>query len=90
MKTHYNTHQGIHRPQSRNQKCIICSEAFSRREKLNKHLRQTHRITDDDIRAIATHGPESEISQKIIERLKEENVIEYEESGELITSDPLT
>lgn len=80
MKAHYNTHQGIHRPQSRNHKCIICSEAFPRREKLNKHLRETHRISDDDINAIAENGAESEITHKIIERLKatkEEIYIEF-------------
>lgn len=83
MKTHYNTHQGIHRPQSRNHKCIICNEAFPRREKLNKHLRQIHGINDEDITAIAENGPDSEITQKILERLrsavctKEEVLVEY-------------
>lgn len=83
MKTHYNTHQGIHRVQTRNHKCIICYEAFPRREKLNKHLRQDHLISDDDINVIAEHGPESDLTQTIIERLrstvysKEEILIEY-------------
>lgn len=83
MKTHYNTHQGIHRPQSRNHKCLICMEAFPRREKLNKHLRQDHHISDDDITDLAKNGPDSEIGMNIIERLKssvytkEEVLIEY-------------
>lgn len=96
MKTHYNTHQGIHRPQSRNHKCIICLEAFPRREKLNKHLRQTHRISDEDIIAIAEHGPDHEITRKIIDRLKanvytkEEIYVEFVEDGsELITAETL-
>lgn len=96
MKTHYNTHQGIHRPQSRNHRCVMCSEAFPRREKLNKHLRQSHRISDDDICALAEHGPDSEITQKILDRLKtniytkEEIYVEYvDDAGDLITSDPL-
>lgn len=87
MKTHYNTHQGIHRPQSRNHKCLICMEAFPRREKLNKHLRQDHHISDEDITELAKHGPDSEIGMKIIERLKssvytkEEVLIEYIDEG---------
>lgn len=98
MKTHYNTHQGIHRPQSRTHKCVICSEGFPRREKLNKHLRQSHRISDEDIKNIAEHGPESEITKEIIDRLranvytKEEVFVEFEafDSGEIMSSDTLT
>lgn len=88
MKTHYNTHQGIHRAQSKNYRCLICSEAFPRREKLNKHLRQAHLISDEDVTSIATHGPESEVTQKIIDRLKlnvytkEEVLIEYIDEAE--------
>lgn len=81
MKTHYNTHQGIHRPQSRNHKCILCMEAFPRREKLNKHLRQVHEVSDEDIKIIVEKGPESEEAMKILERLKttkeEAEVVEY-------------
>lgn len=94
MKTHYNTHQGIHRPQSRNHKCLICMEAFPRREKLNKHLRQSHYINDDDITALAENGPDSEIGKKIIQRLKssvytkEEVLIEYiDENNEIVSPD---
>lgn len=96
MKTHYNTHQGIHRPQSRNHRCVMCSEAFPRREKLNKHLRQSHRISDEDICALAEHGPDSEIAQNILDRLKaniytkEDVYVEYvNDATELITPDPL-
>lgn len=92
MKTHYNTHQGIHRPQSRNHKCILCMEAFPRREKLNKHLRQTHGVNDEDIKILAEKGPESEDAKKILDRLKssveakeeeeeEEVFIEYVDDG---------
>lgn len=91
MKTHYNTHQGIHRPQSRNHKCILCMEAFPRREKLNKHLRQAHGVNDDDIKILAEKGPDSEDAKKILDRLKasveakeeeeEEVFIEYVEQG---------
>ena len=85
MTTHYNTHQGIHRPQSRNHKCILCMEAFPRREKLNKHLRQVHGVSDEDIKILAEKGPNSEEAVKILERLKssvytkdeEEVLIEY-------------
>lgn len=96
MKTHYNTHQGIHRAQSRNHKCIICLEAFPRREKLNKHLRLEHRINDDDINTIAKNGPDSEITHEIIDRLranvytKDEILIEYvDDTDDIISSDPL-
>ncbi|XP_031621756.1 zinc finger protein 90 homolog isoform X2 [Contarinia nasturtii] len=98
MKTHYNTHNGIHRPQSRNHKCVICDEAFPRREKLNRHLRQAHRISDADIKNIAEHGPESEITKQIIDRLKanvytkEEIFIEFEsiDGSEMISAEPQT
>lgn len=41
MKTHYNTH---HRDQNevKSFKCLICPEAFFRREKLNEHLKLMH------------------------------------------------
>lgn len=87
MKTHYNTHQGIHRPQSRNHKCILCMEGFPRREKLNKHLREAHGVNDEDIRILAEKGPDSEEAVKILQRLKasvqtkEEVFIEYVEEG---------
>lgn len=84
MTSHYNTHQGIHRPQSRNYKCVLCMEAFPRREKLNKHLRQVHDVSDDDIKKLAEKNPNSDEAVRIIERLKanmffakEEIVIEY-------------
>lgn len=93
MKTHFNTHQGIHRPQARNHKCLICMDAFPRREKLNKHLRQVHRISDEDITTLAEHGPDSEITQKIIERLKstkEEAFVEFVEvPAECITTEKM-
>lgn len=89
MKTHYNTHQGIHRPQSRNHKCILCMEGFPRREKLNKHLRQAHGVNDEDIKVLAEKGPDSEEAVKILQRLKSsvqtkeerEVFIEYVEEG---------
>lgn len=69
-------------------------EAFPRREKLNKHLRQMHHINDEDITALAENGPDSEIGIKIIQRLKssvysnEDILIEYiDESNEIITPD---
>lgn len=96
MKTHYNTHQGIHRPQSRNHKCVICFEAFPRREKLNKHLREEHRISDEDITAIAQNGPDSEITHQILDRLKaniytkEEILIEYvDDNDEIVSPNPV-
>lgn len=41
MKTHCNTH---HREQNelKSLKCLICSETFVRREKLNEHLKLMH------------------------------------------------
>lgn len=88
MRTHFNTHQGIHRPQTRNHKCILCNEAFPRREKLNKHLRQVHCVNDEDIKILAEKGPESEDALKILERLRttkeeemEEHYIEFVDDG---------
>lgn len=94
MKTHYNTHQGIHRPTSKNHKCLICNEAFPRREKLNAHLRQSHCVSDEDIKTIAENGPDSKVTQDILARLKssvymkDSVFIEYidEMPGELIAN----
>lgn len=90
MKTHYNTHQGIHRPQSKNHKCILCMDAFPRRDKLNKHLRQAHGVSDEDIKILAEKGPNSEDALKILDRLrasvipKEEVFVEYAKEEVLI------
>lgn len=95
MKSHFNTHQGIHRPQSRNHKCLICMEAFPRREKLNKHLRQDHHISDEDITLLAVNGPDSDIGMKIIARLKssvyskDDVLIEFIDDGGLILPDEI-
>lgn len=94
MMTHSNTHQGIFRPQSKNHKCPICTEAFSRRDRLNKHVKKSHNVDDGDLTALAENGPESEIGMEIIERIKpgvhkkEVIIIENaDESGEIITPD---
>lgn len=71
MKTHYNTHQGIHRIQSKNHKCLLCTEAFNRRERLNKHFSQVHGLSHEDINIITEHGPDSEKTQKLIEEIKQ-------------------
>lgn len=98
MKSHLNTHQGIHRPSSKsNHKCLICNEAFPRREKLNAHLREAHFVSDDDIKTIAESGPDSKTTQEILDRLKssvyvkDNAFIEYVDDmpGELITDDLL-
>lgn len=98
MKTHFNTHRGIHRPSSKNHKCLICNEAFPRREKLNSHLRLQHRVSDDDIKSILEHGPDSKVTKDILDRLKvnlyttDDEFIEYinDIPGELITKAPMT
>lgn len=84
MTSHANIHKGIHRIQSRSYRCVLCDEAFPRREKLNKHLRQVHGTSDADIKKLAEKNPNSEESVKILERLKanmyftkEELVFEY-------------
>lgn len=67
-------------------------EAFPRREKLNKHLRQLHGVNDDDIKILAEKGPDSEDAKKILDRLKssiemleEEVFIEYvDEQGDAV------
>lgn len=57
-------------------------EAFPRREKLNKHLRQDHGVSDEDIKILAEKGPDSEEAVKILQRLKS-SVQTKQEEGEV-------
>lgn len=79
MKTHYNTHRGIHRIQPKNHKCILCENAFSRRERLTKHLIQDHGVNNVDCAQFMEKGPNSDIAQKIINASKENGSIYKEE-----------
>lgn len=79
MKTHYNTHQGIHRIQTKNHKCILCEEAFARRERLRKHLIQDHGVSIDDCNTFMEKGPDSDIARKIINSVRDSNSMCKEE-----------
>lgn len=59
-------------------------EAFPRREKLNKHLRQLHGVSDDDIKMLAEKGPDSEEAKKILDRLKSNVANAKEEEEEYV------
>lgn len=42
MMTHYKSHQGIHRVQTKNRKCVICGESFNKQAKLDQHIASVH------------------------------------------------
>lgn len=96
MKTHFNTHQGIHRVQTKNHKCILCDQAFARRERLSKHLMQEHDVSKEDSNQLVEEGPASEIADKILKMArdnldsmenKEDILVEYidDVDGEFVT-----
>lgn len=96
MKTHFNTHQGIHRVQTKNHKCILCDQAFARRERLSKHLMQEHDVSKEDSNQLVEEGPTSEIADKILKMArdnldsmenKEDILVEYidDVDGEFVT-----
>lgn len=97
MKTHYNTHQGIHRTQPKNHKCILCDVAYARRERLVKHLTLDHNVNDEDCAALMQQGPNGDIAQKIVvdnlkesdSAFKEEILVEFidEVDGVLLEDD---
>lgn len=101
MKTHFNTHQGIHRVQTKNHKCILCNEAFARRERLSKHLMQEHGVSKEDSNKFVEEGPTSEMADKILKNArhdldplenKEDILIEYidEVDGEFVSNESIT
>lgn len=81
MRTHYNTHQGIHRANTKKHHCFLCTTSFSRRERFMKHLISDHAVNSDCITGIFENGIDSEESLKIIDELKQnaekEVIIEY-------------
>lgn len=100
MKTHFNTHQGIHRVQTKNHKCILCDQAFARRERLSKHLMQEHEVSKEDSNKVAIDGPTSEIADKILKNAreifdslenKEDILVEYidEVDGEIVSNESI-
>lgn len=101
MRTHFNTHQGIHRVQTKNHKCILCNQAFARRERLSKHLMQEHGVSKEDSNKFVEEGPTSEIADKILKNAmdgldplenKEDILIEYidEVDGEFVSNESIT
>lgn len=99
MKTHFNAHQGIHRVQTKNHKCILCDQAFARRERLSKHLMQEHGVSKEDSNKFVEKGPSSEIAEKILKNAresldsledKEDILVEYiDEDGEFVSNESI-
>lgn len=75
MKSHFNTHQGIHRVHHKKHKCCFCREAYSRPQRLHKHFRDRHHLTDEEINAIEENGENNEY----LARLKTHVVVPKEE-----------
>lgn len=73
MKTHYNTHQGIHRASKKSHECVLCPQKFVRRQRYVKHLGDDHQLGEEQINEIILHGAESEETRQIVEQIKRES-----------------
>lgn len=100
MKTHFNTHQGIHRVQTKNHKCLLCNQAFARPERLRKHLMQDHGVNKEDSKIVAAEGSAIGKAEKIqkyarddVDSLenKEDILVEYidEMDGEIVSNESI-
>lgn len=49
LKTHLKTHEKDQEEPPKNYKCLVCPQAFIRREKLNEHLFQAHQAIETSI-----------------------------------------
>lgn len=79
MKTHFNTHKGIHRVHQKKHKCPLCREAYARRESLLKHLRDKHHLSSDAMDLISKHGIDSDIAKEVLSHNKSPNhAFEYQ------------